>query len=224
MVLISMSTFSIVNGELINDQSDLSRFAVSWSYGQNSFCSGVIISNRHVLSAAHCAGPSLNQIKFGIEKPIFINVLELDIHPNYRPELFSWHYPNQRVNDLVILTLEKEIPIGYRAIDIYQQINTPGETILIGIGKESIDGAMGTLRSRGVEVVDYLVQSGEWIVSQAACGGDSGGPLVFRSSNQYLLLGVTSRSDKRSDLGCLGPSVNTDLIHQRDWINSILSK
>lgn len=221
ILFFSYSSSAIVNGKLVRKDSEIAKFAISWTYNQSSFCSGVILSDRFILSAAHCVGGK-NQVKFGIDNPQFIDVEEIIVHPFYRPSLLSWEYPNKSVNDLALLKLKESIPSGFRAVRIYSEINEPGDVLLIGTGKDQPNGEMGHMRYKKVSIIDYLVQSGEWVVSQGACGGDSGGPLVYQKANQYILLGITSRSDKRSNLGCFGPSINTDLIHQRAWIKSII--
>jgi secreted trypsin-like serine protease len=171
-----------------------------------------------LVSKANFLGDKLNTVSLGSKRQIKINVKNVIIHPSYRWDLLREAYPNQRVNDIAILELTKNIPKPYKPVDIYKNINMKGTLYLLGYGENNQNQIKGILRKKMVKVVDYLRESGEWIISKAACGGDSGAPLLYKTSQSLLLLGITSRADKRHDLGCMGASINTDLIHQREWV------
>tara|TARA_R110002072_G_scaffold534_7_gene4098 strand:+ start:7938 stop:8639 length:702 start_codon:yes stop_codon:yes gene_type:complete len=226
ILLLSISQFSsvhgIVGGELVGHTDPLSYHVVSWAYQKKSFCSGVIIGKRRILTAAHCVSGGLDEIAFGqdVNKAKFIPVVHARVHTYFTPSKMSMKLPNAMINDIAVLTLKENIPSPYKAVSIYNDLDDTGDIYLYGYGKTSVNGAMGLLHRKKVELIDYFVPSGEWVTSQAACGGDSGGPLIYTNKKEVYLLGITSRSDKRFEgQPCNGPSVQTDLRHQRWWLN-----
>ena len=57
--------------------------------------------------------------------------------------------------------------------------------------------------------------------NQGACYGDSGGPQVRRlSDSRWRVIGATSRSGNGSAVCATGPSIYSDLVSIRSWINT----
>jgi NADPH2 dehydrogenase len=108
-------------------------------------------------------------------------------------------YPNKKVNDIAILELTSPIPLKFKPVRIYSYIDRPGKLVLLGYGDSVGKSSLNILNFKQVNIVDYLMESNEWVLSPAACGGDSGGPLIYQMNDEVMLLGITSRADKRDD-------------------------
>nr|XP_018669670.1 trypsin-1-like isoform X2 [Ciona intestinalis] len=203
------------------------------------FCGCSLISERYVLTAAHCtAGLTQFYVIFGVfdQKNLDAGSQSYSLlwkieHSGYVPKTFE--------NDIALLKTRKPIlyTVTIKAIALPSQgINVPTGTVcwITGWGKtsESATSSPSVLHEAQVPVISqsqcrswyspstiYDVQfcAGYEMGSVDTCQGDSGGPLVCAtSSSTYVLQGITSFGN-----GCARPEkpgVYTRVSEFVDWI------
>ena len=195
------SQSAIVSGN--TDVDDPAVVAILHNGSQ--FCTGILITPIHVLTAAHCAYPNTNfpfsemEAFFGAEvdgEGTTIAVVDGLAHPDWKETALP--------NDIAVLSLSEEAPVDPVAVPglIFEKANITADTArMIGfgiIGKAK--GGNGIKRDGVMDLVRvdastlYLSTSDE-----ATCNGDSGGPLMLVQGDREVLWGIHSRSNCETD-------------------------
>ncbi|XP_076799779.1 uncharacterized protein LOC143444875 isoform X4 [Clavelina lepadiformis] len=214
----------------------------------NTICGGNLISNRHVLSAAHCfSGISHSNIiaKFGLISRYDTpnaqrRVSRVHIHPNYD---FPFH-------DIAMLELETPVQFSdtVKPICLPFGETTPDDVIcsaagwgltqLLGGGDAANDLEEVELRTLPFGVCQRayssslptgrnpdrgMICAGKISGGVDSCNGDSGGPLMCQRCSQcnWYLAGLTSFGDRRCGIADR-PGVYTRISKYESWIASIV--
>jgi hypothetical protein len=183
---------TIIGGEISTDR----RSTVQVRFGQ-SYCSGVIIAPRTVLTAAHCGWgvTTKHTIRFQHEGGIveFASNEHL-YHPDYQTWIDS-NDLNGRQSDIMLLFVTANLPSPY-AGTLYRSDDTGDCDSLTaqGWGLDEFPNEPATLRESDYMVTEELdkvirTKQATW---GGICFGDSGGPLYATVLGTPQVAGITS--------------------------------
>ena len=162
--------------------------------GQTSFCSGTMITNNDVLTAAHCF--LLNPVRV-----LMLTGKSLEASTSYEAGSWSVHpnlsaVGNSVKNDVAIVHLTEIPNLPTVPVLISQSVDKGEEVSIFGYGTDE---------NGNFDFED--LQSGEMLVSDVTstnvsavfndegsntCQGDSGGPMLARRSGIVAIAGITS--------------------------------
>lgn len=201
--------------------------------GQDYLCSGSIISQHWILTAAHCVvGTTARDVQVKsnvtnfVDEGSWITVDEIRVHEKYDPGTY--------VNDIALLRLARK-PDG-QLVPLGDEARLDGKLLTVsGWGTTDSGEVSKELRQVAVPYVDNetckasygkdnitpgMLCAGRKEGGVDSCQGDSGGPLELRDSGSATLVGVVSHGR-----GCalkLFYGVYTRVSAYRTWIDGIV--
>ncbi len=223
---------AITGGSQISVSTSMLAFVtVSLMNNNTPFCSGTLISESHVVTAAHCIEaaesiPSANlSVGFGVTGATKVKVLSLKKHENYTDQNLDSEFTPALNADVGIVKLAGPVPKPYRSIALLpstENLAANEKVYIAGFGVDETGNA-------GVLKASFSLFSAENSVSQnfktvssvtqSTCNGDSGGPAFVVRGNYYYLIGATSYGP--SNFYCRGgDSFFADLRRFSSWLEA----
>ena len=245
-------TYAQIAPEVVGG-SDANIEEVPWQVAilknDRQWCGGSIISERWILTAAHCLDGTPRKIRAGVTNHTDLNGQDIDVKRQFVHA--GWNDTTKN-NDIALLELKSSLNLSgkkSKAIPIMTDLlvstglQNPGKTALVsGWGNRSTDAGdyPDILQKAKVTIIandnpnlkyaeggltNAMIVAGYLDGFIDTCDGDSGGPMVVRdttSSVGYRLVGVTSFG-----IGCAQagyPGVYARVSNFDDWIKNTMNK
>lgn len=226
MLLTPGPASAIIGGAIDNGPASAASIMVLGSGG--AVCSGVVVSPRAVLTAAHCADPTREHRVHYMEndQPVLLTPTASVTHPDYVKDAIR---QRRQSVDLALVRLAQPLPSRFTpaSLSVGPQPRAGATVSVGGYGSVGRQPADGRFRSVAAPVVEpwgpgkILL----WIgapkgKSAGACAGDSGGPI---SAGDGEVVALTSWSKGAGSAPCGQTTQGVLLAPQRSWIDETLA-
>jgi hypothetical protein len=215
------TALKIAGGEECEERP-LSVAVVATNFG---YCTGTFITQRHVLTAAHCI-PAYGQELVVATKGFSTKTTMTRIHPNYERGSFSPF-------DIAIVTIGTDAPVGPAKIELSREPQKGDTAVAYGYGLDQdgrdvvrrVQDGGYALKATDIEI-DSVSDASIDTISNGdgdTCSGDSGGPIVFQGGDQEYGIVAIVRSGPNTCEPNIGlPGQNTNLQAQSilDFVTS----
>nr|XP_053653823.1 trypsin-1-like [Cherax quadricarinatus] len=206
----------------------------------HQYCAGVLLSNTHVLTAAHCIdGFDQRTIwvrvgehdfsREGESQHVNIRVADFRLHPDFDSNTFS--------NDIALLVLERPVVYSSYVRPIClppPNISFTGDIVtVVGWGAIRYQGPLSSVLQK-VElpvwsnsdcdevydqpIRDSMICAGFPEGGRDSCQDDSGGPMMKTVNGKWVVVGIVSFGTRCAQPGF--PGVYTRINSFLDWIRS----
>lgn len=199
-------------------------------------CTGSLLPNNLVLTAAHCIGPVTSEMHIFFDTKLGQNSVHLQVDKvEISPYWASRQNQDLNTGDIALIHFVGEVPSGYKPASFVSSRNMnllkKGATVVLagyGISNGITQEGAGILRVTTVKVEDPKFSASEiklnQTAGQGACHGDSGGPAYIAINGKYYLWGITSRGVDDSANDCSKFSAYTNALFYKTWLNKAASK
>lgn len=234
---------SILNGKAADMASFQARAVVLiYDYANSYLCTGTLIDQNIVLTAAHCAlGDKTNyKILFEVQNSranYERKVTAIVTHEKYnRKELDGTFDMTQERADIALIKFSGNLPPGYAPVLLPQKFDSlpiGQEFMAFGFGRTGYNSSSANeLMSKNLRINLNQAKKNEFMVDQRSsggiCPGDSGGPAMIERNQNLYVIGVASaiiypeKTARNVDL-CQFDSIYTSVAFYRDWLDQKIS-
>jgi secreted trypsin-like serine protease len=231
----SSSDLKIVGGEnVVESDSVVSSTVALVDQEGRQFCTGTLVTSKHVVTAAHCVRGHRGAmyVAFGTKAKLGSFTREkLRVatsfvgHSKFNELAMAYDLEDTPANDIALVTMDEAAPNGHNPAPVMRQHNEvrlEEKLILAGYGRQAWFRQEGGILAKVTTSVSKLRTKAKELdfasPGKSACMGDSGGPAFVVRGTQLALVGVTSRGSGT----CAGEGTYTDIRYFVDWIISEL--
>ena len=208
-----------------NSDHIMQRHAVMVLDDRSNMCTGVVLSQSVIITAAHCV---TNATAWRVHwrdadnLPVLAEPASIKVHPEFTPSALK---TRSSLVDLAIITLKEPLPDIFVAVSLTKSDSFPVGTAMVigGYGRtdEKKPKSIGKFFSAFVNVVEPFGPSKKiiWLEDPAksgvgGCHGDSGGPIM--AGDELVAVLFWTSGNGRSQCGALTQGIL--LAPHREWI------
>jgi secreted trypsin-like serine protease len=233
-------SYAVIGGERMKNSMMMTRFVVAITYnndkGEFKACTGGIIGQQMILTAAHCVPKDLSSMRVVVGETQSHNealavtpVAAARIHPLYEAHVNDW----DNAYDLAVIKTRDPLPARTRHLQLaasYFPVSLIPSVYIIGYGVTGFNKKgeainEGTLNAAIAKRADRNDDEKFVRLNQregtGACVGDSGGPMVVENKEGFIVMGVAStvfNGDLPRSQLCSGDATHISVSFFRHWI------
>lgn len=199
-----------------------------------ALCTGTLIGEQIVLTAAHCVDPNSTDlvVYFGtnFKQPdpnLVRSAIKAVVHPSYNSSR------GEDIGDVAVVRFDGSSPQEFKPAPLlkdFKGVLKNTRVVVAGYGLDwswIVKAGSGILRTVELRIQDPFFSKTEMMIDQSIrkgiCSGDSGGPAYLKLNGALFVAGVASRGDSIPiplAPNCFIMSIFTRVDVYADWIQA----